>query len=140
MARIVALATCEAAERKLGEAMNDSACTLAARLGSFGRSYAIPSEEIRRQAVLCVLDTVGCMIAGSQVAEASALRPSFPLSSSPVQIARYYGYCADVFELNDLISGHASVGNVSAGLALATKDEVAGDDLVAAIAAGIEVT
>lgn len=120
--------------------MQDGLHTYAHRLGAFGAAYALPSAAIRQQAVLCVLDTVGCTVAGAHTEEAAALRHPARPRPSPVQLARFYGYCADVFELNDLISGHASVGNVSAALALAAEAPVPGADLVAAVAAGIEAT
>ncbi|MEQ9022949.1 MAG: MmgE/PrpD family protein, partial [Pseudomonadales bacterium] len=81
-------------------------------------------DVVTKQARLCILDTLGCMIAGSQTKEARALLEvehashgkgdstvagsSRRLSSDAA--ARVNAYMGDIFELNDLISGHASIG------------------------------
>ena len=56
------------------------------------------------------------------------------------EAARCNGYFGDIFELNDLTGGHASIGNVAAALALAEESGAAGPDLLVALIAGIEVT
>ncbi|KAL8283945.1 hypothetical protein RQP46_005058 [Phenoliferia psychrophenolica] len=115
------------------------------------RSKAI-APEIRRQAVLCILDTLGCAIAGTTAAEprmmlraeqatagsggASTVIGS-KLKVSSTAAARINAFAGDVFELNDLIGGHASIGNVSAVLALA---EEVGSEVITALVAGLEVT
>jgi 2-methylcitrate dehydratase PrpD len=107
---------------------------------------AIPSA-VRDQAKLCLLDTLGCIIAGSVTAEASALqRAERRLSSgsgvllSPSEEARVLGYMGDVLELNDLIGGHASIGIVAAVIGAARQADSSGEQVVDAIVAGIEVT
>src|SRR6185369_17289150 len=54
--------------------------------------------------------------------------------------ARTNGYLGDIFELNDLIGGHASIGVVSAALALAEVLGSSGAELMKATIAGIETT
>jgi 2-methylcitrate dehydratase PrpD len=53
---------------------------------------------------------------------------------------RVNGYFGDVLELNDLIGGHASIGNVAAALALGESRRVSGARLLEAVIRGIEVT
>ena len=50
------------------------------------------------------------------------------------------GYFGDVLELNDLIGGHASIGVVTAALALAEARGASGAALLEAVIRGIEVT
>lgn len=106
------------------------------------------------QARLCILDTAGCIVAGSRAEEAaliqrcegdaagpaSAIVPGTPTRQPLMSAVRINGYLGDVLELNDLIGGHASIGVVSAALPLA---EVRGASLAAMVEAvlqGIEVT
>lgn len=111
--------------------------------------------EVRRQAALCLLDTIGCMLAGAHTDEGAAVLaaerdigaggpPARLLGSHetlPAEAAaRVHGYWGDIFELNDLIGGHASIGNVAAALALAGACGATGAQLLAATIAGIEVT
>ena len=64
-----------------------------------------------------------------------------PPRNSPVEAAaRVNAYMGDIFELNDLIGGHASIGNVSALLALAESIGATGGQLVEAVVVGLEVT
>lgn len=107
---------------------------------------AIPTA-VRDQAKLCLLDTLGCIIAGSVTAEASALmRAERRLSSgsgpllSPSEEARVLGYLGDVLELNDLIGGHASIGIISAAISAARQLGSSGEKVIDAVVAGIEVT
>jgi 2-methylcitrate dehydratase PrpD len=104
---------------------------------------------VRHQAALCLLDTIGCMIAGSATQEARqvlAAETALGTGNSvvigshqrlPAAAARVNGYAGDIFEVNDLIGGHASIGVVSAALALAGET---GGDLIDALVAGVEVT
>ncbi len=117
------------------------------------RLESVP-EVVARQARLCVLDTLGCMIAGTRTNEArlildcepddaGELRASIPGTAHrrTLQAAiRINGYLGDVLELNDLIGGHASIGNVSAALALAESTGSSGAALLEAVIRGIEVT
>lgn len=111
--------------------------------------------EVRRQAALCLLDTIGCMLAGANTDEGAAVLaaereisgggpPARVLGSReklPAEAAaRVHGYWGDIFELNDLIGGHASIGNVAAAFALAEASSATGAQLLAATIAGIEVT
>lgn len=138
--------------------MNDISRTqdLTRGLASFvaGIRLAAVPEVVRRQARLCILDTIGCVVAGSRVddwkpllaaetAEACreeatvvALGRRLPVDAA----ARVNAYMGDVFELNDLIGGHASIGNVCALLALAEAIGATSAQLVEAVIVGIEVT
>jgi 2-methylcitrate dehydratase PrpD len=103
---------------------------------------------------LCILDTLGCMVAGSRVDDWKPLMAAESAESDrkeatvigtgkrlPVDAAaRVNAYMGDIFELNDLIGGHASIGNVSALLALAESIGATGGQLVEAVVVGLEVT
>lgn len=109
---------------------------------------------VRQQAHLCILDTIGCVVAGARVEdwhplleveaqqssreEATVIGQGRRLSADSA--ARVNAYMGDVFELNDLIGGHASIGNVCALLALGESLGVSGAQLVEAVIVGIEVT
>jgi len=125
-------------------------------LGAFthGLTSAATPDEIKRQASLCILDTIGCMIAGSQMPETqqviaaeqavgskgSALIVGNTARLGVVSAARANAYMGDIFELNDLIGGHASIGNVATALSLAQTNHASGSDLILAVIAGIETT
>jgi 2-methylcitrate dehydratase PrpD len=113
---------------------------------------AIP-DSVRSQARLCVLDTVGCVLAGARTEEARlalACEPATrdetttvfgtPHRRSMHGAARINGYLGDVLELNDLIGGHASIGNVTAALALGEAQGASGKAVLEAVVRGIEVT
>lgn len=108
-------------------------------------------ERVRHEAKLCVLDTVGCMLAGADTPEGTAFLAAERRASgagaslaqprlSPLAEARVLGFFGDVFELNDLIGGHASIGNVSAAVAVARAENASGAELLRAVIAGIEIT
>ncbi len=111
-------------------------------------------DRVLRQVRLCILDTVGCVLAGARTAEArliAACEAEFDgepramvmgtgMRRSLVSAIRINGYMGDVLELNDLIAGHASIGNVSAALALADVLGAPGAALVEAVVRGIETT
>lgn len=116
-------------------------------------TIAAAPEPVRRQARLCILDTVGCMIAGTRTDEARLILQCEPLDDgttvtvpgtahrrSLAAAIRVNGYLGDVLELNDLIGGHASIGNVTAALALAEAGGESGAALLEAVMRGIEVT
>lgn len=125
-------------------------------LGSFSATLtleAIPPEVVK-QAKLSILDTVGCMVAGQAAAEARSfteveLAGSRPGNASvlgaskkvdPQSAARVNGYLGDIFELNDLTGGHASIAVVPTALAMAETVGASGRALIEAVVAGIEVT
>ncbi|MEV8358378.1 MAG: MmgE/PrpD family protein [Actinobacteria bacterium] len=117
---------------------------LAAFATSIGEA-SVPAR-VREQAALCLLDTLGCMIAGSVLPEVGqliaaegALSASETALSVPAQ-ARVLGYAGDVLELNDLVGGHASIGTVAATVSAARGRGVSGTELLDAIVAGDEVT
>ena len=109
--------------------------------------------EVAAQADLCLLDTLGCMIAGAETQEAQQLLRA-ETATNPGDIcsvagggrhsllgaARINAYQGDIFELNDLIAGHASIGNVAAALALGEARGVSGSALRIALVAGIETS
>ncbi|PIF19392.1 MULTISPECIES: MmgE/PrpD family protein [unclassified Acidovorax] len=110
-------------------------------------------ESVRQQARLCILDTIGCILAGSRTEEAQLVLACEPESGDQTATVfgasyrrglraamRINGYLGDVLELNDLIGGHASIGNVSAALALGESLETSGARLLEAVVRGIEVT
>ncbi|MES2480663.1 MAG: MmgE/PrpD family protein [Pseudomonadota bacterium] len=111
-------------------------------------------EVVLRQARLCILDTLGCIVAGSRVDDWKPLMTAESAVSErqeatvigtgkrlPAEAAaRVNAYMGDIFELNDLIGGHASIGNVSALLALAEAIGATGRQLVEAVVVGLEVT
>jgi len=110
-------------------------------------------EPIQRQALLCILDTAGCVLAGTRTDEAQLVLACEPgsgdeavtLLGMPQRRAlrnalRINGYLGDVLELNDLIGGHASIGNVCAALALGESLGSSGSRVLEAVVRGIEVT
>jgi 2-methylcitrate dehydratase PrpD len=133
-------------------------------LGEFthGLRLADLPDDVRRQGALPLLDTVGCMIAGSATSDARALlaaewaadaagldgadgagqstivgsRRRLGLQAA----ARCNGYLGDIFELNDLTGGHASIATVAAALTAAEGARASGRALLEAVVAGIEAT
>lgn len=129
------------------------------QLGNFAHALRLEDapEVVRRQARLSILDTVGCMVAGlaaeesqrfvaveaqgqPQDAPGGASTVAGPRRLAPQAAARVNGYLGDVFELNDLTGGHASIAVVPTALALAEAYGAGGRALVEAVIAGIEVT
>lgn len=129
------------------------ALTLLARHASRLTIATVP-ELVKRQASLCILDTIGCMIAGTQTQEAQLMLVCEPADAAdhPITVPgtaerrrlqsalRVNAYLGDVLELNDLIGGHASIGNVTAAVALAQACGASGTALLEAVIRGIEVT
>lgn len=111
-------------------------------------------QSVREQAKLCILDTIGCIVAGSGIEEAKILlegerardaRPEASVIGANTKLSaeaatRVNGYMGDILELNDIIAGHASIGNVSAALALGQACKATGAELLEAVITGIEVT
>ncbi len=108
---------------------------------------------VQAQARLCVLDTLGCIVAGTRTAEARTILACEPADGAKqatiygthegrglLAAAQINGYLGDVLELNDLIGGHASIGNVTAALALAEATDASADALLESVVRGIEVT
>src|SRR5690606_16493783 len=97
---------------------------------------------------------IGCMIAGTATAEAEMLHrcesehqggpaavvPGTDWKLSLYSALRANGYLGDILELNDLIGGHASIGNVTAALALAEVQGASGAALLEAVIRGVEIT
>lgn len=111
-----------------------------------GVNLSTAPPEVSGQAALCLLDTVGCVVAGSRVSESGQFyRAETALHGpmegwSPDAMARALGYFGDTLELNDLIGGHSSIGVVTAVLAESRQRKHSGDELLRAITAGTEVT
>ena len=117
--------------------------------------HSVPSP-VRAEAALCMLDTLGCIVAGSDTAEGRQMLAAelglgrvregggVPIIGvdqrlSTEAAARLHAYWGDLFELNDLIGGHASIGIVPAVLAAAAERDSTGAEVVTAAVAGIEV-
>lgn len=81
------------------------------------------------------------MLAVEQAAGAAGNVPVLTADAClPVEAAaRLHGYWGDIFELNDLIGGHASIGIVPAVLAAAAELGSTGAEAVLATVVGIEV-
>src|SRR5690606_31915345 len=101
--------------------------------------------------------TVGCMLSGTRTEEARLIQacesgngaaagpdnvtvPGTGLRRPLDAAMRINGYHGDVLELNDLIGGHSSIGNVTAALALAEQLDASGEQLLTAVMRGIEIT
>lgn len=132
--------------------LTDSALRQLARQALAMSGADIPGH-VRSQAKLCILDTVGCTLAGTRTEEAKLILACEPASGDDVATVfgtsqtrglraamRINGYLGDVLELNDLIGGHASIGIVSATLALGESLGASGERIVEAVVRGIEVT
>ncbi len=130
----------------------DSALRKIARQAGAMTHAQIP-PSVRDQARLCILDTVGCVLAGTRTEEARLALACEPATADETTTvfgtphrrslhgaARINGYLGDVLELNDLIGGHASIGNVTAALALGESIGASGTTLLEAVVRGIEVT
>lgn len=113
---------------------------------------SIPSSVLN-QARLCILDTLGCILAGTKTEECRLIlecepeRPSeaitvFGTSQSRGlrEAIRINAYLGDVLELNDLIGGHASIGTVTTAMGLAEAVNASGLQALEAVVRGIEVT
>src|SRR5690349_4698959 len=84
-----------------------------------GLRLAEAPEVVRQQARLCILDTVGCVVAGARVDDWKPLmaaetadhdRPQATVIGTGKRLtadaaARVNAYMGDIFELNDLIGG-----------------------------------
>ncbi|MFI5444551.1 MmgE/PrpD family protein [Polaromonas sp. UC242_47] len=135
---------------------HNALATLARHAGTI-TAASIPAA-VKRQACLCILDTIGCMLAGTRTEEAALMvaceralagaegaTAHATIAGHAGQLPllgalRVNGYLGDVLELNDLIGGHASIGNVSAALAVAEVEGSSGERLLEAVVRGIEVT
>lgn len=104
-------------------------------------------EAARQQAAWCLVDTLGCIVSGAghpdaqafDLAEAAVFAPAGP--GRAIRDARRWAFQGDVFELNDLVGGHASIGTVSALLAEAFHcPDIGLEELVFATAVGVETT
>jgi len=128
---------------------------LLAEVGRFAariRLADVPAE-VRAHAQINMLDTIGCIASGARLPEsqdllraelsrggreeATVLGTRHRLSMEAA--TRVNGYMGDVFELNDLIGGHASITTVTPALALAEAIGASGAQLLEAVITGIEV-
>ena len=111
-------------------------------------------EIVKHQAKLCILDTIGVSVAGIRD---ESIRPVIELEleqgarpdATVVGVgkmfsiegaARVNAYAGDIFELNDLISGHSSIGVVWGSLPVAEALGSTGIELLEAVIVGTEVT
>ena len=124
---------------------------LAQQAMSMSGDHIPPS--VLNQARLCILDTLGCILAGSRTEESRlimACEPAQPSEAITVpgtsqkrglrEAVRINAYLGDVLELNDLIGGHASIGTVTAAIGLAEAVNATGLQILEAVVRGIEVT
>ena len=109
--------------------------------------------EVAHQTQLNILDTIGCIVSGSKLPDAHTFMQAelargghreasvigYSQKISIESAARINAYMGDMFELNDLIGGHASIAVVPAALALAESIGASGAQLIEAIVAGTEV-
>jgi len=136
-----------------------SATSAIRRLGAFTHGLRLDTvpAEVRRQGALSLLDTIGCMVAGSATSDARLLLAAEGGGAagaaggrstvvgrrerlSQRAAARCNGYLGDIFELNDLTGGHASIATVAAALTAAEDANASGAALLEAVVAGIEAT
>jgi 2-methylcitrate dehydratase PrpD len=124
-------------------------------LGGFAHGLALDRLDpvILHQAKLCILDTFGCIIAGAPLEESRALLEAELTSGGRAEAsvfgtgaklpaegaARVNAYMGDIFELNDLIAGHASIGVLPAALAVGQTMGAGGAELLRAFIAGVEI-
>lgn len=134
---------------------NDVAPSALGELAAFAAALDVDTipRPVLNQAGLCVLDTVACIVAGAATAEGAAMRAAEEAAGTSGDVAvlgsatrlsaeaaaRLHAYWGDIFELNDLIGGHASIGIVPAVLAVAEQLGSGGKDVLVATVAGIEV-
>jgi 2-methylcitrate dehydratase PrpD len=118
-----------------------------------GIRWASLPDVVRHQARLNVLDTIGCIVSGVPLDESKRLlraelamggkaESTVPGSREKVSMraaARINGYMGDVFELNDLIGGHASIATITPALALAEAIGATPRQMLEASVTGIEV-
>jgi len=111
-------------------------------------------DEVIHQAELSLVDTYGCMIRGYSTEEAKKVvavekslggrRESTIFVSGErvpaISAARANGYFGDIMEFNDLVSGHAGIGTISAATAVAEWQKASGEAFIAAVVLGYEVT
>ncbi len=112
-------------------------------------------DDITQQAKLCILDTIGCIVAGMQDDTAKFLVAPGNTAATVNNSATVFvhghklpirdavlanGYAGDILELNDLIGGHASIGCVTAALAAAEISRSSGRTLIEAVVRALEST
>lgn len=128
--------------------MSDESMTLIEHLvdGAYSLGLDDVPANVQDQAVLCLVDTVGCIIAGTQVSETLSLLEAEYLVRGSLEdwpddvVARVLGYLGDALELNDLTGGHSSIGIVTAILVHAIASPIGGRDILKAIIVGTETT
>lgn len=135
--------------------MSGNDLPLLTRVAEFAANirYESVPDEVRKQAKLNVLDTIGCIVSGVTLPESKMLlaaelamggkgESTVPGSREKVSMraaARVNGYMGDIFELNDLIGGHASIATVTPALALAESIGATPRQMLEASITGIEV-
>jgi 2-methylcitrate dehydratase PrpD len=139
-----------------GPVTDNSQTGLLTGLGEFAASIdldAVP-EAAQHQATLCILDTIGCIVLGTDTPDATMMLSAEKARGGageatvlgtttrlPVEAAaRLNGYLGDIFELNDLLAGHPSIAVIPAAMALAEARGSSGAQLLKAVIAGLETT
>ncbi|APO70727.1 MmgE/PrpD family 2-methylcitrate dehydratase protein (plasmid) [Rhizobium gallicum] len=130
--------------------------TLLADLGQFAAHLRLDEvpHEVREQAKLSVLDTLGCMIAGADDPDTQTLLDIERRDSSAGAVARVVGhdawlpeeaaarvnsYAGDVFEHNDLVGSHASIATLPAAMATAEVTGATGAELLLSYICATEI-
>lgn len=143
----------EQAARRIGA---DRTTTLLRCLGSRATNLNLADvpHVVKHQAKLCILDTLGCILIGAATGSAEGIIAA-EQSSDPRRLARVIGTCerlsiegvarvnginGNIFELSDLIGGHASISSISLALAMADSAQHPGTLLLRSVIAGIETT
>lgn len=120
---------------------------------AIGMSWEHIPPSARNQARLCILDTLGCVLAGTRTEESSLILACEPAHRSEAvtvfgtshkrglrEALRINAYLGDVLELNDLIGGHASIGTVTAAMGLGEAVNASGVQVLEAVVRGVEIT
>lgn len=111
-------------------------------------------KDIIQQALLSLVDTLGCIIRGFTLEGAKeAIKVEKEMSGkeeatiigagdrvSMQSAARVNGYMGDIMEFNDLIYGHSGIGIIPTSLAVAESLKASGKQLLTSIVVGYEVS
>lgn len=120
-------------------------------------NYSICPKEVIEKVKICLIDCIGCIIAGSNTEEGKLIiefagemtsnkRASIigtGIKTSPLFAALANGYLGHIYEMDDVHKTtmlHPGVPVISAALAVAESEGKSGRELLEAIIAGYEIT
>jgi len=120
-------------------------------------TYDALPEEVRKKAVSCISDYIGCIYAGTTLPIhkelTNMLREDFPtgkvpvvgsdLKTDPVTAALVNGATASNMALDDIYSAgiyHPAVTAVTAAISIAGKKKITGKEFITAVVLGYEIT